>query len=328
MHSSSNFSIPCALAGTIQENTDDEFLTDVIQGVANSPKRLASKYFYDQKGSQLFDEICELDEYYPTRTEMGIMEHYIDEMVRYVGADVLLVEYGSGSSLKTRILLENLETMAGYVPIDISEEHLHASADSLRADFPGIEVLPVHADYSTEVELPSSSRPAASRVVYFPGSTIGNFTPEESVDFLKRMVRIVGKGGGVLIGVDLKKDVNVLEAAYNDAKGVTAEFNLNLLTRINTELGADFELDGFTHKAIYNKELGRIEMHLISKQSQTVTIRGNRFEFEKDETIHTENSYKYTLAEFAALAAEAGLDVKRVWTDKDCLFSVQFLKVV
>ena len=312
---------------SVSTETDPSFLSDVLTGLAKPQKQLPSKYFYDEEGSRLFDEICELDEYYPTRTEMKIMQDNLADIVRHVGPEALLIEYGSGSSLKTRILLEHLDHLAGYVPIDISRDYLFACADQLRADFPHIDVLPVHADYSSAVTLPPVARHVARRVVYFPGSTIGNFTPKESIEFLKRVSALGAKGGGLLIGVDLKKDKGILEAAYNDARGITAEFNLNLLKRINTELGANFDLSQFRHNALFNEEEGRIEMHLVSTTGQIVTIGGQEFSFAAEETIHTENSYKYTLAAFAAIGKEAGLKVRRVWTDANCLFSVQFLTV-
>lgn len=328
MHSTTALGSSKRSAHFIRPNTTNPFLAEVLEGLSKEQKQIPSKYFYDEKGSQLFDEICELEEYYPTRTEISIMERDIEEMVRMIGMEALLVEYGSGSSLKTRILLENLVDMAGYVPIDISKEHLLDSARKLQGTFPDLEILPVHADYSTEVKLPVSQKPAKRKVVYFPGSTIGNFTPDEAVLFLKRVTQITEKGGGLLIGVDMKKDVSVLEAAYNDARGVTAEFNLNLLSRINKELDADFDVNQFEHKAIYNKEAGRIEMHLFSKIEQTVQLGAESFFFNAGESIHTENSYKYTLEEFAQISASAGLRVKKVWTDPNCYFSVQLLTVL
>ncbi len=327
MYSNSNLTVDSCLDNSKYNILDNEFLSDVLTGLSAAQKRLPSKYFYDEIGSQLFDEICALDEYYPTRTEMGIMEDHVEEIVRYIGPNALLIEYGSGSSLKTRVLLENLKDLAGYVPIDISKEHLLNSAQQLEHDFPHIEILPVHADYTEEIILPKPAATVFKKVVYFPGSTIGNFTPEESVAFLERVKKISDEGGGLLIGVDLKKNKQVLEAAYNDAKGVTAAFNINLLARINKELSADFDLGAFEHKSIFNTEEGRIEMHLVSKAAQNVTIASNTFKFEAGETIHTENSYKYSLVEFAAVGKKAGLTVQCVWTDPDGLFSVQFLTV-
>ena len=279
-----------------------EFLQEVLRGLSGSQKTIPSKYFYDEEGSQLFDRICDLEEYYPTRTEMEIMRRHIDEMVDVIGEEVLLIEYGSGSSLKTRILLEHLNELAGYVPIDISKEHLHASAKQLQHDFPDIDIYPVHADYSSSIQLPELRKVSRKKVVYFPGSTIGNFDLVEAEHFLKRIARICGAGGGLLIGADLRKDIDVLEAAYDDKEGVTAAFNLNVLRRINRELNADFDIDGFRHEARYNEKEGRIEMHLVSLSQQTVHIGGSVFQFQAGESIHTENSYKYSLSQFAALA--------------------------
>ncbi len=303
------------------------FLQEALAGLQSVPKTLPCKYFYDQRGSQLFDQICDLPEYYPTRTEAGIMADNIAEMAAVFGPDCLLIEYGSGSSTKTRILLDHLPHLAGYVPMDISREHLHQTAEYLASAYPYLEILPLCADYTVPFELPEASRPAQSRVVYFPGSTIGNFHRLEAAAFLGRIAEVCGPGGGLLIGVDLRKSPQILEPAYNDAQGVTAEFNLNLLRRMNTELGADFELENFAHLAFYEEEIGRIEMHLRSVRAQTVHLGGAAISFSKDETIWTECSYKYGLSEFAAVAASAGFEVRQVWTDPDRKFSIQFLTV-
>ena len=303
------------------------FLNDIIKGFSKKQKEIPAKYFYDERGSLLFDQICEVQEYYPTRTEMGIMRDNISEMADLIGSRTLLVEYGSGSSLKTRVLLEHLD-LAGYVPIDISKEHLYQSAEQLRLDYPEIPIYPVHADYSSKVEIPVPQDQFDRSVFFFPGSTIGNFDPEQALEFLKRISASAGHGGGLLIGVDLQKEPQILEAAYNDAAGVTAAFNLNLLIRANRELNADFDTEGFEHKALYNEEEGRIEMHLISLCEQQVNVGGHVFEFEKEETIHTENSYKYTLPQFAALSKRADFKVERLWTDKNCFFSIHYLTVV
>ena len=303
------------------------FLEEAQAGLRQIPKTLPCKYFYDQRGSQLFDRICELPEYYPTRTEVGIMTDNIGEMVSVFGEDCLLVEYGSGSSTKTRLLLDHLPHLAGYVPMDISREHLHQTAESLASSYPNLDILPLCADYTAPFELPKTERFVQSRVVYFPGSTIGNFHREDALAFLSRIADVCGSGGGLLIGVDLRKSPRVLEPAYNDAQGVTAEFNLNLLHRMNTELGADFDLDGFKHSAIYDEVIGRIEMHLVSLKAQAVHLGGERMQFGENETIRTECSYKYSLPEFASLAASAGFGVRRVWTDDDQKFSVQYLTV-
>lgn len=302
-----------------------DMLADVLNGLKADEKWLSSMYFYDERGSKLFDEICELPEYYPTRTELSIMERHVDEMCELLGPHAMLVEFGSGSSLKTRILLEHMDDLAAYVPVEISRDHLMNSAKELHRQFPGTEILPVCADFTQDFDLPTPSRPPLRNVAYFPGSTIGNFDPDDALDLLKRMARIGGNGGGVLIGVDLEKDVDILERAYNDAAGVTAQFNLNILERLNRELGANFDLEAFTHKAIWNPQRHRIEMHLVSRRPQTVTIRGERIAFAAGETIHTESSYKFSLQRFADLAAQAGLTVERVWTDEKNMFSVQYL---
>ncbi len=301
------------------------FLHEALAGLKSPQKTLPCKYFYDKRGSQLFDQICDLPEYYPTRTEAGIMEDHIAEMAAAFGEGCLLIEYGSGSSTKPRILLDYLPHLAGYVPMDISREHLHQTAENLAAAYPELEILPLCADYTAPFELPEATRPVQSRVVYFPGSTIGNFHRPEAAAFLRRIAAICGPGGGLLIGVDLRKSPQILEPAYNDAQGITAAFNLNLLRRMNTELGTDFDLDGFAHQAFYNGEIGRIEMHLRSLKAQTVCVGGENISFGADETIWTECSYKYSLPEFAALAASAGFAVRHVWTDPAQNFSVQYL---
>jgi dimethylhistidine N-methyltransferase len=306
----------------------DDFCADVIAGLQRAPKELSCKYFYDARGSQLFDRICELDEYYPTRTERDILCEHGAAMARALGPDCLLIEYGSGSSSKTTILLDKLlETHcdpAAYVPLDISREHLLHSAQRLAAIYAPLPVVPVCADYTREFSLPNFPT-ASRRVVYFPGSTIGNFTPQEAQQFLSRIATLCGADGGLLIGVDLKKDASILHNAYNDAAGVTAEFNLNLLQRINSELGAHWPLQNFAHVAFYNEAQGRIEMHLESLCTQTLFVDDIPFHFAASERIHTENSHKYSLDEFAALAAPAGWEVQQVWTDKHQWFSVQYL---
>jgi dimethylhistidine N-methyltransferase len=301
----------------------DTFLDEVQRGLQQPQKSIPAKFFYDVRGSRLFDRITDLPEYYLTRTEMGIMKRFVGEMVEWMGPRTLLVEYGSGSSLKTRILLDHLTDPAGYVPLDISKEHLLRSAATLAAAYPDLVVLPVCADYTTAFDLPDFD--GARPVVFFPGSTIGNFTPDEARAFLRRIAGSVGPGGGLLIGVDLKKDAAVIEAAYNDAQGVTAAFNKNVLARINRELGGTFDLDLFEHRAFYNRAHGRIEMHLFSLVDQCVRLGALRIPFQRGETILTEYSYKYSLDDFAALAASAGFAVEQVWTDDERLFSVQDL---
>lgn len=302
----------------------DSFRGEVLAGLQSTPKTLPSKFLYDERGSKLFERICELDEYYPTRTEIGIMQAHVDAMAEALGPQVLLVEYGSGSSRKTRILLDHLHDPAGYVPIDISREHLIEAAEALDRAYPELPIRPVCADYTDEVRLPDPGRPVRRTVVYYPGSTIGNFTPERARDFLARIAALIGPDGGLLIGVDLQKDEDVLHAAYNDAEGVTAAFNKNLLRRVNRELSADFELDRFEHEARYNAAEGRIEMHLVSTTDQRVTVDGVPIDFAESETICTEYSHKYTLGGFAELAASAGLSVDTVWTDEKNWFSVQY----
>lgn len=297
---------------------------DVLAGLQHAPKSIPSKFLYDARGSKLFDAICELDEYYPTRTERAIMNEHIEAMTETLGPGVRLVEYGSGSSAKTRILLDHLTDPAGYVPIDISREHLIRAAENLAASYPDLPVLPVCADYTASFELPMPDRPVERTVVYYPGSTIGNFEMDDARAFLRHIARLIAPEGGLLIGVDVQKDPDVLHAAYNDAEGVTAAFNKNVLRRINRELDADFDLARFRHEAIYNAEAGRIEMYLVSETDQRVTIDGVAIDFQAGERICTEYSYKYTLDGFEALANAAGLTVEQVWTDDRDFFSVQY----
>lgn len=299
---------------------------EVLAGLRNTPKHLPSKLFYDARGSRLFDAICELDAYYLTRAEEAIMATHSEEMAAALGPGVLLVEYGSGSSRKTRILLDDLAAPAGYVPVDISREHLVRAAEQIAAEYPGLSVRPVCVDYTTEYRLPEPEGPVERTVVYYPGSTIGNFTPDAARDFLAHIARRVAPEGGVLVGVDLQKDEALLRAAYNDAEGVTAAFNKNLLRRLNRELGADFDLDRFRHEAVYNADAGRIEMYLVSTVDQQVAVAGASIAFAAGERICTEYSYKYTVESFAALAAAAGLTVEQVWTDADRHFSVQYAR--
>jgi dimethylhistidine N-methyltransferase len=303
------------------------FLDDVVDGLSRPQKTLPPKYLYDEVGCALFDAICDLPEYYPTRTEIAIMREHARDVAARLGPGCALIEYGSGSGRKTRILIEALAPVA-YVPIDIAATQLKASSADLAREFPGLAVLAVCADYSRPLALPDMNGVnARRRVIYFPGSTIGNFTVPEAAAFLANARVVAGPGGGLLIGVDLKKDPALLNAAYNDAQGVTARFNLNLLARINRELGADFDLTAFRHDAFYNARLGRIEMHLVSLREQQVTVRGHVFSFRSGETIHTESSYKYSIEEFAALARGAGFVPQACWTDPEHLFSVHYLIV-
>jgi L-histidine N-alpha-methyltransferase len=303
------------------------FRDDVLRGLARPAKELPCKYFYDERGSRLFEQICELDEYYLTRTELAIMRRHAGAMAARLGPRCLLIEFGSGSSTKTRLLLDHLEKPAAYVPVDISGDHLERSARILAAEYPGLAVLPVHADFTAPLTLARDLAQADRRVVYFPGSTIGNFTPPEAVALLRGVHALCGPGGGLLLGADLKKDRQTLEAAYNDAQGVTREFNLNLLQRINRELGGNFCLDRFRHHAFYNAAEGRIEMHLISTCRQMVRISTTRIGFAPEEGIRTEYSYKYAVEEVAELAAAAGMRVDEVWTDERRLFGVLFLDI-
>lgn len=304
----------------------DDFREQVLAGLGADQKRIPSKFFYDEAGAQLFERITELPEYYITRTELLIMQAAVDEMAACIGPRCRLVEFGSGSSLKTRILLDALVDPVAYVPIDISREHLLENARTLAEEYPDLLVQPVCADYTQPYELPSAERAAASTVAYFPGSTIGNFTWEEAVEFLARVGGILGAGSGLLLGTDLHKDKTVLEAAYNDSQGLTAAFNLNLLAHINRELGADFDLQAFAHVAFYSETERRIEMHLRSLKDQTVRIAGAAIAFAKGESILTEYSYKYTRSTLSRMADAAGFVVDKVWTDADRLFSVQFLR--
>jgi L-histidine N-alpha-methyltransferase len=301
------------------------FRADVLRGLRLRHKRLPCKYFYDEIGSRLFDRICELPEYYPTRTELGILRTDAAAMSERLGPDCLVIEYGSGSGTKTRLLLDALERPAGYLPVEIAREHLKRSAAAIAAEHPGLVVLPVCADFTRPFALPPGVPAATRRAVYFPGSTIGNFSPRAAHRLLAGMARVVGRDGAVLVGVDLKKDPKVLEPAYDDAAGVTAAFNRNLLARINRELAGDFRLDHFDHHALYDPTYGRVEMHLVSRRRQTVVVAGERIAFEDGEGILTECSYKYTVRGFQALAAAVGLQPRQVWTDTRRWFSVQFL---
>ncbi len=304
------------------ESTND--LAEILAGLSRDQKTLSPKFFYDERGSQLFEQITELPEYYPTQTELDIMEDNIDEIARLIGPQASIIEFGSGSSTKTRMLLEHAIDLAAYVPVDISRDHLLASANTLAEEFPDIEVLPVAADFTHPFELPNPRITPVRNIVYFPGSTIGNFTPAGAHALLEVMHTEAGDGGALLIGVDLQKDPAVLEQAYNDSAGITAQFNLNVLQRLNHEFGADFDTSRFRHVAFYNEALGRVEMHLESSGKQRVTISDKQFLFRDGETIHTESSHKYTLKGFAKAAMRAGFEVHTVWTDARQYFSVQY----
>ena len=299
-----------------------EFLADVIAGLSSTPRTIPCKYFYDERGAALFQKICELPEYYVTRTEIDILDRSRADIASQLGPNIELIGLGTGAGTKTRILIEALEKPAVYIPVDISEKQLRQSTALFRKIFQDLEILPVCADYLQPVALPSPRRKPSRNIVYFPGSTIGNFEPGEAAEFLRRIANVCRGGGGLLIGVDLKKDPHVLESAYNDKAGVTAQFNLNLLGRINRELGADFDLDQWRHRAIYNASAGRIEMHLISEIDQFVHLNEHRFHFRRGEKIITEFSYKYAPDEFAAVAAKVGFNFVRMWTDEARLFGV------
>ncbi len=299
-------------------------LSEIIAGLNEPQKMISPKYLYDERGSQLFDAITHLPEYYPTETEFGIMRDNIEELADLVGPKASLIEYGSGSSRKTRVLLEHLHDLAVYVPVDISEDHLIASAEKIRGEFPGLEVLPVVADFTKSFALPNPTVMPLRNIVYFPGSTIGNFPHDVAQDLLHVMYQEAGENGAMLIGVDLQKDPAIIEAAYNDSAGVTAEFNLNMLTHLNREYGFDFDVDDFSHSAIYDEDEGRMVIELVSGRDQVVTNGDERITIDDGERILTEYSHKYTLDGFAAMAAKAGFKVRKVWTDADRLFSVQY----
>ena len=300
------------------------FAADVLAGLAATPKRLPAKYFYDEAGSKLFERITELPEYYPTRTELRILESAAESIARFAEAGAALIEFGSGPTAKARLLMRRMASVSAYVPVDISAEFVNGEAARLQADFPALQVLPVIADFTGTFELPAAIR-ALPRLGFFPGSTIGNLEPHEVTRFLRRAKRVLGRHAPFVVGIDLVKDPDVLHAAYNDAQGVTAAFNRNLLVRINRELGADFDVDAFEHHAFYNRELGRIEMHLASLRRQKLRILGRCFNFRAGETIHTENSYKYRVEAFAALARGAGWATGAVWTDPQKYFAVAAL---
>ena len=302
----------------------DNFLQDVIAGLSLARKQLPPKYFYDAAGSELFERICELPEYYPTRAETELTRAHLDAIAAFAGANAELVEYGSGVSTKTRILIERLRP-AVYVPIDISESALKIAGATLAVEFPWLNIQAVVGDFDRPLMLPAFNGKRGRKLVYFPGSTIGNLTPEQALSFLHMTRGLVGPDGAMLVGVDLKKDANELHAAYNDAQGVTAAFNLNLLHRINRELRGDFDVSRFSHYAFYNAHASRIEMHLVSLVQQTVNIGRYRFSFDAGESIHTENSCKYSVGEFRVLAAEAGFIGREVWLDSKGLFSLHGL---
>lgn len=312
------------LAPAARDVPDCPFARDLMHALSARPRSISPKYFYDAEGSRLFDRICELPEYYPTRTELAILREHAGEIAALAGPRAEIVEFGAGSLHKVRLLLDAFEQPARYLPIDISAEHLAHSAYALRRDYPALDVQPVAADYTQRMLLPAPPPSAGRRIGFFPGSTLGNFAPEEALRFLTMAAQVLG-GGALLLGADLVKDPAVLHAAYNDAQGVTAAFNLNLLARANRELGARFALEKFAHYAFYNAPEQRIEMHLVSRAHQRVTLCGEHFEIAEGESLHTENSYKFTVEGLRALAQRAGFRPGPVWTDRERLFSVHWL---
>jgi dimethylhistidine N-methyltransferase len=301
-----------------------EFAQDMVKALSLRPHSISPKYFYDAQGSKLFDHICELPEYYPTRTELRILTDNAREIAAHMGPRAEIVEFGAGSLRKVRLLLDAMDRPARYLPIDISGDHLARSSLSLQQDYPGIDVQPVEADYTQRLLLPARLPGAGQRVGFFPGSTIGNFTPAEALHFLQVAGQVL-RGGALLLGADLVKEPAVLHAAYNDAQGVTAAFNLSLLARANRELGARFKLDQFAHSAFYNAPYQRIEMHLVSRRRQNIALGGECYEMDEGEALHTENSHKFTVDGLRALALRAGFRPGPVWTDADRLFSVHWL---
>ncbi len=300
----------------------NDFYGEVIDGLKRENKKIPPKFFYNEEGSKIFDAICESPEYYPTRTEIGILQDNATEISKYIDADCLLIEPGSGSSQKVRFLLDTLKPSV-YMPMDISKDYLIQIASDVSKEYSWLDVHAACIDYTDKIKLPYNLDDV-HKVAFFPGSSIGNFEPSDAVAFLENIADIVKPGGGILIGVDLKKDTDILTAAYNDSDGATANFNLNLLTRINEELDADFDLNGFEHEAFYNDKKNRIEMHLKSIKAQTVSLGEHRIKFSKNETIHTENSYKYSITEFQNLLRKAGFEPLNVWTDENDLFSVHY----
>jgi dimethylhistidine N-methyltransferase len=313
-----------ALVRKVDVDAATEFATDIVAGLTAAPKRLPPKYFYDSAGSALFERITDLPEYYPTRCEIEILNSHAADIAALIPPGAALVEFGSGSSTKTRILLAAAKSLGAYVPVDISEQFLQQQAGALRAEYPKLIVRPVAADFSKPFELPDAAQ-IMPRAGFFPGSTIGNFEPHEASAFLRHAGRILGRGSVFIVGVDLVKDTEVLQKAYNDSQGVTAKFNLNLLARINRELGAKFNLACFEHHAFFNRERSRIEMHLASLKRQRLGVCGECIDFRAGETIHTENSYKYSVESFGALARGAGWKPVAVWTDAKNYFSVHAL---
>jgi L-histidine Nalpha-methyltransferase len=316
----------CALPRV--NNRRDELLDDTLAGLSRTPRRLLSKYFYDARGSQLFEQITLQPEYYLTRVEKKLLDSRAADIAAAVGAAAHVVEYGSGSGDKTRQLLGMLASPVAYTPVEISQSALDTSVARLRVAFPAVEMLPVCADFSQPIALPRPARAPRRTLLFFPGSTLGNFEDDKAIALLRVMAEEIGASGQALVGIDLDKDPALIEAAYNDAAGITAEFTLNLLVRLNRELGSDFDLDGFRHRAVYARERGRIETTLVSRRAQRVDVAGRSFEFKEGEAIEVEISSKYTDARFDALAAAAGLRVTRRWNDPRDWFGLRLLQHV
>lgn len=305
----------------------EEFADAVLSGLAQDEKTIPCRFLYDARGSELFEKITDLKEYYPTRTEIALLERIGPEVAKLAGPGRAVIEFGSGSSRKTHVLIDHLDDIAAYVPIDISDDALAEAAERLVQRHPELTVLPVHGDFGGDIDLPKSVR-MSPKLGFFPGSTIGNLNRDEALSFLSDTAKLVGHNGTLLIGVDLKKPLDILLPAYNDKEGVTAEFNLNLLHRINRELDGDIDVANFAHEAIYNADAGRIEIYIRSLVDQEISVCGQQVEFEKSERIHTENSHKYSISEFQELAALAGWTSEHVWTDAEHLFSIHYLRAV
>lgn len=308
-----------------QQPTAGDSRAELLAGLLQEKKQVNPKYFYDQEGSELFEEITQLQEYYPTRTEISILDQYADEIAAYCGRDCVLIEPGSGSSEKVRLLLDSIKP-AAYVPLDISAEFLYQSALKLGREFPWLTIHAICADFSEQWQT-RSQLPEGRRVIFYPGSTIGNMEPKHAQQFLAGLRQWIGKDGGVVVGVDLQKPEPLLNAAYNDSQGVTARFNLNILNSLNKLVDARFQPGKFSHRAFYNRDQQRIEMHLVSNEEHTVPVDGGSIAFAKGETLHTENSYKYSLESFTALSRAAGFEVQKSWVDEQQLFSVHYLSV-
>ena len=299
---------------------------ELLEGLLQDNKKVNPKYFYDHQGSELFEQITQLEEYYPTRTELSILNHYAEEIATYCGSDCVLIEPGSGSSEKVRLLLDTIKP-AAYVPLDISAEFLYQSAVKLGREFPWLNIHAICADFVEQWQT-RTQLPTGRRVIFYPGSTIGNMEPAQATKFLANLRQWIGKEGGVLVGVDLQKPEHLLNAAYNDSQGVTASFNLNILNSLNKMVDANFNHQDFSHHAFYNSDQQRIEMHLVSNNEQSVQVNGNTISFNEGETLHTENSYKYSLESFTSLSNAAGFALEKSWVDEEQLFSVHYLSVL